>query len=413
MNTIKKIYIIDIFLTNYGGHYYAEATALREAAGSLAVKAQIVGSPKVDKLAAAKGKILPLAPDYAFYMPFCFRHFRKFTEFLNKNSLFAKTKATMLSLIRKGTSYWFEKPFDDFFRNIPKEPESIYLMQTSSFFVINRMLCALQKNKLDLKIVFSSHFMMSESEVKEIMTQLQQLNLTIAPKFFCSSEIHVKKYHAMGFQAAELLTIPQPGWSRYLNMPVQESDCLTLTFVGQSFYRKGFHLLPELVEKLRKHFPEKKFQFDIQYSTIRFNKRRRLIESTYRRLQKMDVNLITEKLDCDEYYNLLNRSDIVLQPYLLEERNPQYMLGGSSGILLEAMARGKIPVVPANSWLSLQVEKFNSGKIFSGKDDFFSKVIEAVNEFDDLKQIAETNKEYWSKLHCPENLIKTILSKYD
>ena len=406
MNKVKKIYIIDIFLTNYGGHYYVEASALREGAGNLAVDAQIVGSPQIDKEAASKGQILPAGPDYAFYMPFGFRHFRKLIDFF-------KPKATSLSLLKKLTSYWFEKPFDDFFRNIPNDSESIYLLQTSSFFVINRMLCALQKNQLDLKIVFSSHFMMSEPEVNEIIAQLQTLNLTTAPKFFFSSEIHVKKYRAMGLHSAELLTIPQPGWSRYLNMQSQEKDCLTFTFLGQSFYRKGFHLLPELVERLRKHFPDKKFQFDIQYSPIRFNKRSRLIKSTYRQLRKMGVNLITEKLDCDAYYDLLNRSDIVLQPYLLDERYPQYIHGGTSGILLEAMARGKIPIVPANSWLSMQVEKFNSGKIFSGNDDFFSKTIEAVEEFDDLKQIAETNKEYWSKLHCPENLIKTILSKYD
>lgn len=101
MNKIKKIYIIDIFLTNYGGHYYVEASALREGAGNLAVDAQIVGSPQIDEGAASKGQILPIGPDYAFYMPFGFRHFRKLIEFL-------KPKATFLSLLKKLTSYWFE-----------------------------------------------------------------------------------------------------------------------------------------------------------------------------------------------------------------------------------------------------------------------------------------------------------------
>ncbi|MDD5599773.1 MAG: hypothetical protein PHV82_17645 [Victivallaceae bacterium] len=412
MNTIKKIYIIDIFLTDYRGHYYAEAAALRDGAANLGLDAQIVGSPKLDKETARRENILPLAPDYVFCAPFVFRHLWEFTGFLrrNKNPIFAGPKAAVLSLIRILTSYWFEKPFDDFFRKLPDEPESLYLFQTASFFVINRILHALQKNKPDLKTVFSSHFKMNESEINEIMNQAAKLSPAAAPKFFWSSEIHVKEYHDMGFQAAKLLTIPQPGWRRYLNTPVRKNACLTLTFIGDSAYRKGFHLLPELIEKLRKYFPSQKFRFDIQYSPIKFSKRSNLIRSSCRRLQKMDVNLITGKLNSASYYDLLNRSDIILQPYQVDSSNPQYRYGGTSGILLEAMARGKIPVVPADTWLSAQVEKFNSGKIFSGNNDFFAKVIEAVNELDSLKAAAESTREYWSKLHNPEHVVKTILA---
>ena len=188
-----------------------------------------------------------------------------------------------------------------------------------------------------------------------------------------------------------------------------------MTFLGHSAYRKGFHLLPELIKKIRNHFPQKKFQFDIQYSIIpkndKYDKYFKIIKSTYSKLQKMDINLISKSLDNEEYYNLLSRADIILMPYQTDVSVQHHVLGGTSGIVLETMARGKIPIVPANTWLSLQVEKFNSGKIFSGNDDFFSKTIEAINEFDTLKPIAEANKEYWSKLHCPEQLIKTILAE--
>lgn len=434
MNRIKNIYIIDWLLVDFKGHCFVEATALRDAAEKLGLDARIIANAKADKTTARENNIILQSSDFSLHPPLWIKFLWKCIEVLkgkkevtdekNKNG---KTSAPVgkinlswkqnlklminKTLLRKlFKSYWIEKTFDDFFRDLPDEPESIYLFQTSSFYMMSNILRGLSRNQLDLRVVFSSHCKLPETEINEILMILENLKLTVEPAFFWSSEIYVKKYIDMGLPAG-LLPIPQPGWSKYLNFPTEKNKFLTLSFIGLSAYNKGFHLLPELVKKVRQHFPQQKFQFDIQYSPVpKFDKYYELTASTYSILQNMDVNLISESLDNEAYYGLLSRSDIILQPYQTDSSMPHYASGDTSGILIEAMARGKIPIVPADTWLSMQVETFNSGKIFSGNDDFFSKTIEAVNEFDKLKSVAEANKEYWSRRHCPEQVIKTIIN---
>jgi glycosyltransferase involved in cell wall biosynthesis len=436
MNKVKKIYIIDGFLVDFNGHPFMEATALRDATENLGIDAQIIGSKEANKEIALENNILPLVPDLSFCPPVWLQFFWKCIECLREKNELNVTENQEISvpiekqnlswkqklkcMVKKTplrkllVSYWLDKPYNNILKNLPKDPDSLYLFQTSSFHTINHVLRELDKNKLDLRIVFSSHANITENDIRKIIALCKKLKLTTAPAFFWSSEIHVKKYHDIGLHSAKLLPIPQPGWSKFLNISNGKNKDFTLTFLGHSAYRKGFHLLPELIKKIRKYFPQKKFQFDIQYSKIpkndKYDKHTPLIESTYSILQKMDVNLISESLDNEAYYNLLNRADIVLMPYQTDSSSQHHVLGATSGILLETMTRAKIPIVPANTWLSLQLEKFNSGKIFSNNEDFFSKTIEAINEFDSLKSIAEKNKEYWIKLHCPEQVIKTILS---
>ena len=195
MNKVKKIYIIDMFLSNFEGHYFVEATALHEASKNLGLDAQIIGNPQIDKEIARKNNILPIAPAFAFYAHLYFNYLWKQKS---KKTLFSKLKLDKTPLFKFFTSRWLEKPVDDFLYDLPKEPDSLYLFQTSSFFVISSILRGLLSNKLDLQLVFSLHVKMSEAEISKINRLLEELKLTVTPKFFCSSEIYVKEYHNTG-----------------------------------------------------------------------------------------------------------------------------------------------------------------------------------------------------------------------
>ena len=100
-----------------------------------------------------------------------------------------------------------------------------------------------------------------------------------------------------------------------------------------------------------------------------------------------------EELSISKYLKILHETDIVLLPY-----NPVLYEEKPSGPFSEAVAFGKVVVVPNNTWMSRHVNSgYGGGVTF---DEFTPDAIarairEAVKRYDDLKVRAEASSQSW------------------
>ena len=109
----------------------------------------------------------------------------------------------------------------------------------------------------------------------------------------------------------------------------------------------------------------------------------------------------------NDYFLLLEQADIVLLPY-----NSKYYHVQTSGIFTEALSAGKIVIVSDNTWMSLQLNKFNSGLVFEENnfDSFYLKFEDAINNFDSLIKESQINSTIWNEYHNAKNFVQSLLN---
>jgi glycosyltransferase involved in cell wall biosynthesis len=110
-------------------------------------------------------------------------------------------------------------------------------------------------------------------------------------------------------------------------------------------------------------------------------------------------------MDDVEYSDFLARLDVVTLPYTTDNYHSQ-----TSGVLAEAMASGKIVVVPKGTWLSMQLQRFGGGEAFNPLDceDLAAKTLRIVREPLGYAKIAAERASLWRHVHNPDRLIDLL-----
>ena len=126
---------------------------------------------------------------------------------------------------------------------------------------------------------------------------------------------------------------------------------LSIIYLGDARNEKGYQHLPAVVREM---WPEwvstGRVQFTLQ-SNYNMPGGEPGIASARLRLQHFPsgVTLLTELATPELYYSTLAGADIVVLPY-----DPQAYARRSSGVMNEALASGKVAVVPRGSWMASQ-----------------------------------------------------------
>lgn len=225
--------------------------------------------------------------------------------------------------------------------------------------------------------------------------------------FFSDSELVIQEYEKRGLSNIKLLPIP--------HLPAfQEKTIGTsvkLAYLGPAREEKGFGLLPNLIQYFKNR--NMNIDFFIQASGFCALKAKSEQESMETALKKLktfarewpDVTIWEKHLESEEYYSRLRSCDIILFPYNQKDR--RYY--ATSGILAEAMALGKVAVVPADTWLSRQIERSGGGVVFDSPEELPQKVAEAIRNFESLHQKAVAFVPEWRSFHNIENYMKILM----
>lgn len=157
---------------------------------------------------------------------------------------------------------------------------------------------------------------------------------------------------------------------------------IILTYLGSAGQEKGFHLLPLLLEKLAAYPHFDRLECHIQ-AYVPPNHYDPVIDAAITRLESYvpQVRLYRDELPQVDYLKLLMQSHIVLLPY-----DAKAYKSRSSGVLMQAMAAGKVTVIPDHTWLSYAAP-VQASQRFSG-DSFADAVIKALEQYELLASSA-------------------------
>jgi glycosyltransferase involved in cell wall biosynthesis len=196
---------------------------------------------------------------------------------------------------------------------------------------------------------------------------------------------------------------PEPQSERRPDYPVR------LTYLGDARMNKGFHLLPQLFQQLEPEIRRGLVEGEIQ-ANVRFADEWRARHAANRLARQKGIVLHDRELSSREYYALLDRADIVLLPYLLENYHSQ-----TSGIFAEALALGKPVVVPRGTWMSRQLRQFGAWLTFLPGDrrSLYETCQSAIEDCRQLKAQAIERRDAWKRRHSPGTYLQLVMDSFE
>lgn len=113
----------------------------------------------------------------------------------------------------------------------------------------------------------------------------------------------------------------------------------TIVYQGHTSPLRGFHFLPEIIERCSKLTPRPRFVVQVQNRDSALSMKMGPVLQRLESKQGEHLRLINGPLQQPDYLNLLNEADIVLLPY-----SPTFYGHGSSGVFTEAASIGKVVI---------------------------------------------------------------------
>jgi glycosyltransferase involved in cell wall biosynthesis len=156
-----------------------------------------------------------------------------------------------------------------------------------------------------------------------------------------------------------------------------------LAFLGGARTEKGFHFLPEMIQQVRRIHPcGRELEFHI-HAFIATGGENPDIADTLQKLACLpNITLYKGDLPQDAYLDLLAAADIVLLPY-----DAKVYPRRSSGILVQALAAGKVAIIPEGTWFSDTAPEGAVQRFAPGQ--FTQAVLAALDDFPALQAKAE------------------------
>lgn len=225
-----------------------------------------------------------------------------------------------------------------------------------------------------------------------------------------------------------IVTLPIPVSEQLLNAPVEPDSSaaslperynmkraagLCVGYMGDARGAKGFHLMPELVERVLAETDES-VRFVIQCpasasGTCNGQPAPEVIQlERVAQTAPTRVRLIPERLTERDYARLFHHVDIVVLPYLA-----RYYAHGTAGIFAEALTLAKPVVVPAGTWMAHELSKSGGGETFQSGNvvDLTAKVLQLIRQYDHYAVKARRFSATWRAFHNPHVLVELLLQE--
>lgn len=223
-----------------------------------------------------------------------------------------------------------------------------------------------------------------------------------------------------------IVTLPIPVSEQLLGVPVEPDSSpasplachnmkraggLCVGYMGDARGAKGFHLMPELVERVLAQTDES-VRFVIQCPASASGTSNGQPAPDVLHLERVAqsaptrVTLIAERLTERDYAQVFHHLDIVVLPYLA-----RYYAHGTAGIFAEALTLAKPVVVPAGTWMAHELGKSGGGETFQSGDvvDLTAKVLQLIRHYDQYAAKAQRFSAAWRAFHNPHTVVELLL----
>ncbi|MDR3623866.1 MAG: hypothetical protein P4L16_01860 [Chlamydiales bacterium] len=157
-------------------------------------------------------------------------------------------------------------------------------------------------------------------------------------KLFADSELLAKSQREFFRQEVIILPVPHTDYCNGLVKEKKEKDTLLWWPGGYTTVAKGLKVIQDLVKR------DLKGNFKL---VVADSAREHLKEYV------VPIQFISSALSRKEYMKWMNKTDLVLLPY-----DPEIYHFATSGIFVEAIVAGKIPVVTDGTWMAYELKRF-------------------------------------------------------
>ena len=186
----------------------------------------------------------------------------------------------------------------------------------------------------------------------------------------------------------------------------KETSEIVVVSLGPARIQKGFTQTEKLVQKCctSKNEFKSKVSFHLQCSAIQDSETQLSLDKL-KSLNYENVFFYENELSETEYFDLLEKSHIVLVPY-----NRVSYYAQTSGVFTEAIAMKKIVIVNRPTWMSQQLDNFNIETTCNTDDEkeFYSLFKNICNNFSHYQKLMEDMSKKWNQFHNQKNFINSL-----
>lgn len=182
---------------------------------------------------------------------------------------------------------------------------------------------------------------------------------------------------------------------------------ITIAYFGDARPEKGYQHLPRTLKALYPLAKQGKLRFVLQSNFNLPGGEPGIAEARdlLARFPRDYVELLMDPLPKEGYYEQLSASDIILIPYEASRYKAR-----SSGIFAQALAAGKIPVVPAGTWMANELARlgFKHVYVFGEDKDLVESIRAAIIDFDMAQKEYSAAALAYRANCCPASLLALL-----
>jgi len=181
-----------------------------------------------------------------------------------------------------------------------------------------------------------------------------------------------------------------------------------VVYQGSTSTIRGFHLLPEIIERCAHLQPRPRFVIQVQSVEAALSMKLGPTLEHLDRLAGDNLRVVKGALSPADYFGMLADADIVLLPY-----GPNFYGHGSSGVFTEAASVGKVVVVSPGTMAARQGREYDLGVVAAGKwtaASMAEAVKDAVNRLPDLQARAASAAPRFRRDNCAKALWDKLLA---
>lgn len=262
------------------------------------------------------------------------------------------------------------------FRTFSKHEKTIFYVDTfntidfialwiSSFFSLAK------KDRLWLMFRYGKSSNLAKLITQKIVLKLFSLSKNIV--FLTDSSLIADELREECHK--ESITLPIPHTDKLEEVALDDKKSVNFWWPGEPRIPKGLYQMQRLSQLL-----------EDQTSVNLF-----LSKETPLSAKNENIKYISSHLSREEYREMMLLSDVVLLPY-----DPLVYRVSTSGILVETIIAGKIPVVREGSWLANELKQFGLQELIIDWDDCncVSNILKLIKDQTVLEKLATMRKSY-------------------
>ena len=229
--------------------------------------------------------------------------------------------------------------------------------------------------------------------------------------FYADTEKLVERYNTLSAIQFTKIYLPfnQEKIQEYKKFKNQNQS-INILYLDEFTKEKGFHLLPQIVSDLWKDYiATKKVKFiiqSIQYNSKISHQEKEILTAKLQLQQYPEDAIIfnEEAINIDSYYKLLNDANLVIMPYDINAYRYQV-----SNIFIQSLVTGKPVIVPANSWLAMQIDK-TRGNSYQASKNISKTIIKVIKNLEQYSQSASKFSLIWQKKYSADSFFNCLLN---